>query len=383
MDKRLALQLAKARKSVKRKLEGLREDIRSSRLEFERKLEPLSKPLKALLSGMKSDDRIKKEQSFFGKREYTSSTPETKKSRPEKTVQYIGDREIASFRPYDTESDESTVEENVIIPTMEQLRNAMEVYRNSENFQNYMSQYTGLSHQYIEACITDTKEEFDHLFGVRFFVDDGTFKIGDSPIFFSGDDFYIHPENVSEPIYYEGTVGLYELIFKKNPQGYKSNDLREYQDIARKTNLFYKDYDSSKDLQYNQSSKYNNIIKKIQKPLPPGNITYSTPRVLTRQQKQKQQEKEVGANTTASKIPTPKIRGGGSSLSVKNKKFKDDFLRTLEVTDKSLEFVPWSDPNTLVDRLRLLISSQKAGNNSHSNEIFHLVSALRRAKIII
>ncbi|WP_206737881.1 hypothetical protein, partial [Klebsiella pneumoniae] len=58
-------------------------------------------------------------------------------------------------------------------------------------------------------------------------------------------------------------------------------------------------------------------------------------------------------------------------------------LRTLEVTNKNIEYVPWNNPNKLVDRLRLLISSQLAGNTSHSNEINLIINELREAKIII
>lgn len=53
-----------------------------------------------------------------------------------------------------------------------------------------------------------------------------------------------------------------------------------------------------------------------------------------------------------------------------------------EVTNKPTDLIYWNDANELVDRLRLLIASQQAGNNSHTNEIVSIVEELREAKII-
>lgn len=46
------------------------------------------------------------------------------------------------------------------------------------------------------------------------------------------------------------------------------------------------------------------------------------------------------------------------------------------------DFKYWDDPNELVDRLRLLIGSQNAGNNSHNNEIIAIIEELQEANII-
>lgn len=45
-------------------------------------------------------------------------------------------------------------------------------------------------------------------------------------------------------------------------------------------------------------------------------------------------------------------------------------------------FSYWNDPNELVDRLRLLISSSSAGHTGHNNEIISIVEELREANII-
>uniref|UniRef100_A0A1B0G9Q8 Uncharacterized protein n=1 Tax=Glossina morsitans morsitans TaxID=37546 RepID=A0A1B0G9Q8_GLOMM len=42
----------------------------------------------------------------------------------------------------------------------------------------------------------------------------------------------------------------------------------------------------------------------------------------------------------------------------------------------------WNDPNELVDRLRLLLSSERADHNNHKNEIISIAEELREANII-
>ena len=45
-------------------------------------------------------------------------------------------------------------------------------------------------------------------------------------------------------------------------------------------------------------------------------------------------------------------------------------------------FIYWDDPNELVNRLRLLISSTMAGHSGHNNEISSIIEELREANII-
>ena len=48
----------------------------------------------------------------------------------------------------------------------------------------------------------------------------------------------------------------------------------------------------------------------------------------------------------------------------------------------SMDYVYWDDPNELVDRLRLLIAEQSAGNPSHVNEIHSIIEELREGDYI-
>jgi hypothetical protein len=57
-------------------------------------------------------------------------------------------------------------------------------------------------------------------------------------------------------------------------------------------------------------------------------------------------------------------------------------LDMMDLNDKKIEYRYFDDVNEIVDRLRLLIASQKAGNHNHNNEIISIIEELREAKII-
>lgn len=71
--------------------------------------------------------------------------------------------------------------------------------------------------------------------------------------------------------------------------------------------------------------------------------------------------------------PQSPARGNGLiDLSVKQFKLKN----------AAGSYTYWNDPNELVDRLRLLISSTSAGHSGHQNEIVSIIEELREANII-
>lgn len=52
------------------------------------------------------------------------------------------------------------------------------------------------------------------------------------------------------------------------------------------------------------------------------------------------------------------------------------------VKNSNVDYVYWDNPNELVDRLRLLLASQQAGNLSHTNEIMSIIEELKEGGII-
>ncbi|XP_072750475.1 uncharacterized protein, partial [Anoplolepis gracilipes] len=57
--------------------------------------------------------------------------------------------------------------------------------------------------------------------------------------------------------------------------------------------------------------------------------------------------------------------------------------RAMTLNNNKIEYVHWNDPNELVDRLRLLDTSRRTGNNAHDNEIMSIIEELRKDGLII
>jgi hypothetical protein len=78
----------------------------------------------------------------------------------------------------------------------------------------------------------------------------------------------------------------------------------------------------------------------------------------------------------------------GSKVKTGGNKYKDIIARLfstgtgLSVKLQNHNIVYWNDPNELVDRLKLLLASQSAGNTSVSNEILSIFEELHEAGII-
>ena len=54
----------------------------------------------------------------------------------------------------------------------------------------------------------------------------------------------------------------------------------------------------------------------------------------------------------------------------------------MQLNKKPAEYKYVNDFNELVDRLRLLIASESAGDTGHNNEIISIIEELREGKII-
>lgn len=150
-------------------------------------------------------------------------------------------------------------------------------------------------------------------------------RIGSKDVSFK--DNYIH---INGQKYYL-TKGLLELIFKKDPRQnlIQSDDLDVYKKIVLNTDAYRKQYNSRNDIRIDNTAKFRDIIK-------------------------------------------PMLTTKGDGL-----------LPTYMLEQRNkIDYVYWDDPNELVDRLRLLISAQAAGNTHHSNEIISIIEELRESEII-
>lgn len=333
MDKRLVSELLKTRQAVKRKYESLKSDMVQSQLQFTEQFKPISQPLKELIASIKTDgfktnDIIKTEISEIKNlpQQQTPSKPREKKGTSQ--PQFLNAEVIAESAPeLDLQDNESL---DVDMPDEQSFREATEYVERMmkpEILNSYLEQFQGLARQYIADMIHDTNDKFDLKYGVRFDMESDNFSIGNKKLEFEDQDMYIM--DGGNKVVYKGTPGFYELMFKKKPLGYNNKDLENYRDIVQRSAANHKNYDPTSSISGNVGAKYTKVVRPLMAPRAPR-------------------------------------RGTG----------------LLYVNNKKVEFVPWKNPNTLVDRLKILIASQAAGHTGHNNEIVNIISALKNAKII-
>lgn len=348
MDARVAAELIKTRKAVKRKYDALKSDILQSQLEVQEKFKPISEPLKQLLSTIKTDtvqtkfepQELKQSPKHIKTSSYsTHKTPRSTFSESPPTIKqpvFLESKVIAerSIEDNNEEAIDLGIDEDVLLDaSIRQAQQVIGEMLQPEVMANYLEQYQGLARQYVEDMIRDTEDKFDLKYGVRFDLTTNKFAIGNKELDFAGEDVIIH--DGKNKITYRGTPGFYELIFKKEPSGYTKADETNFADILRRTNAHKKNYDSSEQVSGNAGKKYKKIIQPL-----------------------------MMRNTTS--IPKSSRKGAG----------------LLQLNNKKIEFVPYKDPNILVDRLKTLIASQMAGHTGHVNDIIYTVDALKDAKCI-
>ncbi|XP_043481259.1 uncharacterized protein LOC122510569 [Leptopilina heterotoma] len=189
-----------------------------------------------------------------------------------------------------------------------------------------------ISNKFLYLLNHNRKQCLDSTYGIRK-LSDGSLMIGDSPI--TLEDQFV---KIGDKRYLQ-TPGLLELLFKSKPtRSFISEaDERNYKEILIATNAHKKKYSSSESLRTDKSYKYLNFISQF------------FPRTPTKQ-----------PSVSGSSLP---------KFMITNRNFQR-------------EYIYWDDPNELVDRLRLLMASQDAGNPSHNNEIMSIIEELRKAKIL-
>ena len=196
--------------------------------------------------------------------------------------------------------------------------------------------------KYLHNIDKNNVTELDLMTGVR--KHNGKLMIGSSPISFKSD--FISVGQRTFPC----SSGLIELLFKKHlsKEDFTNNDLEIYKNILELSNAHRKQYKSDGDIKGTRSKKNINII------LPLFQVSQGK---------------------------------GFASLRKKNimKKYnfniqKKNFLK-YKIADfnRFKDYVYWDDPNELVDRLKLLVAEQEAGNNFHTNEINSIIEELREA----
>lgn len=227
-------------------------------------------------------------------------------------------------------------------PLSEQVKEYAKTPQGEAEFKEYLAGFGNLQREYLDKLLKGDKAH-DSRYGIRV-MPSGGMAIGDSTdvqLFANSDDISING------IVYEGTPGLLQLLYLKKPQDYTGSDLDNYKNILLSTNAHKKGYSEEQGVLGSRSEKYKNIISKLF----PSQVL--KPRPLS----------SASSRLTSLRSHTYK-RGTG-----------------LMMANKPL-YEYWNDPNELVDRLRLLMSSTNAGHEGHQNEIESIIEELREENII-
>lgn len=334
--------LIQRRNIVKQKLNALKEGSiiqEQSFLPITKRLQTIAEKLDGE-SNIKSEEPIKKEV----KSKFSFSSPRKSKVKHNRSMifdapSFLDTSVIAEGTSSSNDiAGEDNVEHNEEID--ESIQDAKEYIQNLSNSPAtlyYLDQLDPLPREYVHKMIGDVHNEFDFRYGVRYDPEYNELKIGNASLQFDGNDLIIGGLN------YKGTPGLYELVFKKHPVGFTEGDRKTYLDIVKRTNANKRNYSENEQIQGNGSYKYKNIISALTiQPLTPRR-----PRSIP---------------------PLTRKRLGLGML--------------MEASNNPIDYVHWDDPNELVDRLRLLVSSQTAGHTGHTNEIVSIIEELRESKII-
>ncbi|KYN06864.1 hypothetical protein ALC62_02178 [Cyphomyrmex costatus] len=319
---KIAMEIAKTSDSIRKKYRALKTGKMEEEIALERHFKPITEPLKQIVENTveSSKDPINIETFFSEKDE----EPKPKRKRPNDS--YDRSRELS----YDHAPSVEEVFEIANEPLVTSIRHLLQT---SEGQEKLHANYGPLGQRYLKAVLSGKKAvNIDVVYGV-YFSDEGT-MLGDKRITLNkNDDIIIDGQR------YDGTPGLYELLFMKFPNESicTDDDVQTYKSILLTTNAYRRGHNAGNQVLGNKGHKYKNII---------------APLVLG---------KKVGTGI----------------------KKKLDLPCAMSLTDNRIDYVHWDDPNELVDRLRLLEASRQAGHNSHDNEILSIIEELREAGLII
>lgn len=365
-------QMAKLRKNIKKKHRSIKQGIMETEEMWEKQLAPISEPLKKLVEdGDKQilGGRKRKIVSNYEKtpmKRYALPIHQGKERNPAHNATFAD--ESTSDHEYDDVLGDLHVRRKLSVPSDDEtdINEADEVQEaaSTENpvdprvqlliEKEYTSQPSGqellktpegknFARKYVEKEFTGrfAKEYFlklikggvniDHTYGVR--VEGDSWMLGDKPLEIDVDDLIINGKH------YKGTRGLYELIFMNIPNEYvySGEDLDDYATILQETNAHRAGYLPAGKVKSSRGKKYKNIISKI----------------MSRQT----------VNKDYMETYTGQIN-------------QEHAGKGLFLSDDQANIIYWNDPNELVDRLKLILASQQAGNTSHNNEINSILEEL-------
>ena len=331
MEKKLKEDIVKAADSIRKKYRILKRGLVEEETEVKKRYEPLLKPLETIIDltkekwGDEEEHRIEPEVFQQNRRKLKPKKVKVKKGfKIRNDDNGKGNKRKFSAR-VETESDDSEDES-------EDTSKEDEMYAyggddaTEDEFKKYLAQFEPLTREYMTKLLYGKKQQtnqFDLTFGVRPNMDNDTWWMGNKQIHFDNEDI-IHIDDKM----FTGTRGLFELLFKKIPDVNEltERDKRKYKSILEMTSAHKQGHHPEGRIASSHGIKYRTIISKL-------------------------------------------FQASGSGL--------------LPVTNNKIDYIRWDDPNELVERLALLIASERAGNEGHKPEIASIEEELREANFIL
>ena len=191
-----------------------------------------------------------------------------------------------------------------------------------------VDEYTSLAAHPLAQKVMDVS------FGLKFNRDEG-WKMGNYSVSFDNDRIYIG----TTP--FDLTKGLLDLLFLREPKNYTEKDLNTYKSILELSNAHKM---GSGRLKSNKGIKYKKIISKL--------------------------------------FPTKTKEKSAHPMDIDHELSGTGFQMQYEKGKSNVQYVYFDDPNELCVRLKKLIASSQAGNNSHTNEIISILEELAELGII-
>lgn len=275
---------------------------------------PIIEPLKTLVASQE----IKKETQKVKTEPLVKSFPSTSKSETTK-------RDSGTQTQLKLKKDKATLtnfpekvtyiyESEPEKTTEDSLIEYVQTEKGKKEMEDNIKEYEGhLIVPYVQKYLEGNRQEFDDRYGIRF-VADGKTILGDTEVFIEHNDIQVNDK------WYKGTKGLFKLLFLKDvqPNQYTKSDLENYRKILLATNAHLRNYSLEKAVNRNNSIKYRNIISQLFPPKGKGLMYYNKP-----------------------------------------------------------IYEYYNNPNEIVERLQLLMSSKLAGHSSHDNEITSIIEELK------
>lgn len=381
------LNIEKLRKAIKKKHRTLKQDSLASETSWENKIKPISEPLQKLFEASESlmlKDKVKEEiqnspSSILKKRLSTGNTapPQRKKRRYSLyKLPLQSDLQTGYESENAVDGYSSSVARKLIMPdeqmelevadkasASDEIQNLPEVYESEivsgehllatpegrDIAKDYVnSQFKGrIAKDYFLKLINKGRA-IDTTYGLR--VSGDSWMIGDKYIEIDGDDIIINDKR------YEGTRGLYELLFMNVPNEYiyDENDLENYKSILLDTNVHRVGYTSRGKLRSSRGQKYKNIISSL----------------VSHESAYSGKGLNVGIKNVNHMLTYADLIPGSQDSNIQ--------LPGSGLTHSNTEpnFTYWNDPNELIERLRILGASKEAGNTGHTNEINAIIEEL-------